>query len=181
MRFNIAARAGVIAAAVGTAVAAAVAVAGPARADVVGQLQCNITGSVGAIISSTRAVACTFQSSVGPVQFYNGTLSRLGVDIGPLATGTLTYQVIALGTAAPGVLQGNYIGSGAGITLGNGIGVDALVGGSSNTIALQPLATSVSTGTNINAGLGALQLRFAGLAQPPMMHRRHHYMRHHAV
>ena len=154
---------------------------GAARADVAGQLQCNVAGGEGSLITSTRNVSCTFQSNAGPVQLYNGTISRLGLDIGPLATKVLTYQVLALGTAAPGDLQGNYIGSGAGITLGTGIGVDALVGGSGNTITLQPLATSVSSGTNINAGLGALQLRFAGLAVPPPFrrHYRHHHYYHH--
>ncbi len=158
----------------GTAIAALGGTAS-ARADITGQLQCNIAGSEGLLITSTRTVSCTFRSNAGPAQFYNGTLSRLGVDIGPLASGTLTYQVLALGLPAPGILQGSYVGSGASITLGTGIGVDALVGGSGNAITLQPLATTVSTGTNVNAGLGALRLQFAGLDLPLLRHRRHHH------
>ena len=162
----------------GAAIAGAAATT-PARADIAGQLQCNIAGGEGLLITSTRAVSCTFQSNAGPVQFYKGSISRLGLDLGPLTSGTLIYQVLALGNPGPGALQGNYIGSGAGITLGTGIGVNALIGGNGNTISLQPLSTTTSTGTNINAGLGALRLQFAGLAEPPMMrrHRRHH--RHH--
>ena len=167
--------AGRIAAALAGTALAAVCWTAPARADVTGQLQCNIAGSDGLLITSTRTVSCTFRSNAGPVQFYNGTLSRLGVDIGPLATGTLTYQVLALGMPGPGILQGSYVGSGASITLGTGVGIDALVGGNGNAITLQPLATTVSTGTNINAGLGALRLQFAGLDLPPLhRHRRHH-------
>ena len=164
------------AAAVLVGAALATAAVTSAHADIIGQLQCNIAGSQGSIITSTRTVSCTFQSTVGPVQFYNGTISRLGIDIGPLATGALTYQVVALGVPAPGILQGNYVGSGAGITLGTGIGVEALIGGNGNAITLQPLAVSTSTGTNINAGLGALQLSFVGLAQPLRRHRRRHHM-----
>lgn len=158
---------------------AAAAFAVPARADVVGQLQCNISGNQGAVLTSTRAVACTFLGNGTPPQLYNGTLSRVGLDIGTLNSGVLTYQVVAIGVPVPGALQGNYIGSGVGLTIGRGIGVDALVGGSGNTITLQPLATSVNTGNNLNAGLGALRLQFAGLAEPPMMmHRRHHRFHH---
>ncbi len=140
-----------------------------ARADITGQLSCNIAGGTGAVVSSTRTVSCTFRSNSGPDQFYSGTISRLGLDVGTLTSGTLTYQVLALGTAGPGDLQGNYIGSGVGVTLGRGIGLDALIGGSGNTITLQPLATTTGLGTNVSAGLGALRLQFAGLAQPPRL------------
>lgn len=158
---------------------AAAAFCAPAHADIAGQLTCNVSGSQGALITSTRAVACTFQAPGLPPQFYNGTLSRLGLDVGTLNGSTLTYQVLAIGMPAPGDLQGNYVGSGVGVTLGTGIGVDALVGGNGRTIELQPLATTVSTGTNINAGLGALRLQYAGMAEPPMMRHYHRRFRHH--
>jgi hypothetical protein len=167
------------------AIAAGAALAGmlataPARADVVGQLQCNIAGGVGEIVTATRAVQCTFQTAGAPAQYYNGTFSRLGLDVGYQGGGRLTYTVVALGEPVPGALQGNYVGSGAGISLGTGVGVDALVGGSNGTISLQPLATTLSTGRNINAGFGALRLQFAGLAEAPIpvRHRRRHHHLH---
>ena len=120
-------------------------------------------------MASTRPVSCTFRDAAGPDQFYSGTISRLGLDVGPLAASTLTYRVVALGTAVPGALQGSYVGSGAGVTLGTGIGIDALVGG--NAVTLQPLATTRSTGTNLSAGLRALRLRYVGLAPPRRPHR----------
>jgi len=184
MRFNIVKTGRVAAALAGATLAAAVATT-PARADIVGQLQCNIAGGTSSIIVSERTVSCTFQNNAGPAQFYTGSISRLGIDIGQLNSGTLTYQVLALGTPVPGSLQGNYVGAGAGLTIGTGIGVDALVGGG-NAVTLQPIATTTTTGTNINAGVGALRLQFAGLAQPPMRrmrrhHRGFHHHHHHAM
>lgn len=153
--------------------AAIAAVASPARADIVGRLECNISGGVGAIIGSQRAVACTFRSNVGPTELYNGVISRLGVDIGQITAGTLTYDVVEAGQAGPGALQGDYIGPGFGITLGTGGGLNALVGGNANAITLQPISATTSTGLNINAGIGSLHLAFAGAEGPRMRHRRH--------
>lgn len=164
------------------AVAAAALAAGfaaaPARADVVGDLTCNIAPGVGAIIVSSRDVACTFRSAQGPAQLYTGKINRLGIDIGNQDSAILTYAVTALGTPAPGSLSGDYIGPGFGLTLGTGGGINALVGGG-NSFVLQPLSATTSTGTNFNAGVGELHLVFAGL-EPGMGHRRHHrFHRHH--
>lgn len=154
----------------GTAFAAAFATTG-ARAEIVGQLQCNIAAGNGNLIVSDRPVSCTFRSQTAPLQFYTGDISRLGLDIGQLNGGRLVYDVLSIGTPAPGALQGNYIGAGFGITLGTGIGVNALVGGNANSFTLQPLATTTSTGTNISAGLASLKLNFVGLERPPLRRR----------
>lgn len=158
----------------GAALAAALAATagGPARAGITGELECNIAGGDGAIVASTRRVSCTFRDDAGPDQFYSGTVSRLGLDVGPLAAGTLSYRVVAVGTAAPGALGGSYVGSGAGIALGRaGVGVDALVGGGGGAVTLQPLATSRGAGANLSAGLRTLRLRFVGLAPPRRAYR----------
>ena len=166
-----------LAAVAGTALAACFAAA-PARADVVGALQCNIAPGEGAIIVSQRAVSCTFMSSAGPTQLYNGYINRLGVDIGNQTSGTLTYNVVAIGTPAPGSLTGDYIGPGFGISLGSGGGgANALVGGG-NSFSLQPVSGTTSTGVNINAGVGELHLTYAGM-EGGAMGRRHHRRYHH--
>ncbi len=166
------------------AVAAAALAAGfaavPARADVVGDLTCNIAPGVGAIIVSSRDVACTFRSAAGPAQLYTGKINRLGVDIGNQDSAVLTYAVTALGTPAPGSLSGDYIGPGFGLTLGTGGGVNALVGGG-NSFTLQPLSATTSTGTNFNAGVGELHLIYAGMEPVGGRRMRHHrrFHRHH--
>ncbi len=150
-----------------------------ARAEIVGQLVCNIAPGQGMGITSTRAVSCTFRSNGVPDQLYNGSFTRLGVDIGTLQSGSLTYSVLELGTPGPGDLQGTYVGGGGQIVLGNGIGLETLIGGLSKGITLQPIATTLATGTNISAGVGSLQLQFAGLVPPPMAF--HHHRHRHVV
>ena len=178
MRFNLVTTGRLAALIAGAALTGAVATT-PARADVTGLLTCNISAGTGIIIASQRAVACTYRSSAGgPTELYNGSISRLGVDIGTLDSGTLSYQVAALGVAAPGALAGNYFGPGFGVTLGTGGGLNALVGGNGNSISLQPLSVTNSTGVNVNAGIGNLNLNFAGLEGPAMRMRRHHRMHH---
>ena len=146
----------------------------PAQAEIAGTLACNIASGTGVVIGSQRAVACTYRSSLGPVELYNGTMSRLGVDIGNQQSGVLAYNVYEGGTPTQGALAGNYFGPGFGVTLGSGGGVNALIGGNTNAIALQPLAATTSTGVNFNAGVGNLHLDYVGPEPSPMRrHRRH--------
>jgi hypothetical protein len=61
---------------------------------------------------------------------------------------------------APGSLVGTYGGATAGAAVGAGLGANVLVGGSSNTIALQPLSIQGMTGLNIAAGVAAMTLTY---------------------
>ena len=155
------------------AMGAALAVSVPAHAEIAGTLSCNIAPGAGSVVASQRAVACTYRSSLGPVELYSGAISRLGIDIGNQQSGVLAYNVYEGGTPAAGALAGNYFGPGFGLTLGTGGGVNALIGGNSSTIALQPLVATSSTGVNFNAGVGNLHLDYVGPEQPMMRHRRH--------
>ena len=165
----------------GTAVVGTFA-ATPANAAIqAGVLTCNVAGGVGAIVASQKAVSCTFKPSVrAPVEFYTGSFTRVGLDLSATGAGVLTYNVVSAADGlAPFSLAGNYAGPGVGLTLGNGLGVDALVGGNGNQIQLQPIAVSTSTGLGINAGVGNLQLVPAGVEQPMRRHHRHHRHHHH--
>ncbi len=170
MRFDFV-KTGRVAAVLAATTLAGVFAATSAKAELVGQLQCNIGPGVGQLVSSKRPVSCTYRTAGMPVQFYNGELGRIGLDVGNLASGTLTYDVVAIGTPGLGVLQGSYVGAGGGVTLGTGIGVNTLVGGNGQSVTLQPLATTVSTGTNINAGFTSLALTFAGTEGPRLRRR----------
>ena len=59
----------------------------------------------------------------------------------------------------PGDLAGNYVGAQGSATLGVGVGGNVLVGGSGNSIALQPLSVQGQVGVAIAAGLESLELR----------------------
>ena len=56
-------------------------------------------------------------------------------------------------------LSGNYGGAAASATVGVGVGANALVGGSGNTIALQPVSVQAQTGLSVAAGVAGLELR----------------------
>ena len=48
-----------------------------------GSLTCDVSAGFGVIIGSRKAVNCTFApAQPGPVEYYSGTITKLGVDIG---------------------------------------------------------------------------------------------------
>jgi len=150
-----------MAAAVAATIGIAAAFAAPAAAQAgikVGTLTCNVSSGWGFVFGSSRALNCTF-SAPGRYEYYVGNISRFGVDIGYIQGGVLLWTVVApTANLAPGSLDGGYAGGTASATVGVGVGANALVGGSGNTVALQPLSLEGSTGLNVAAGIGAITL-----------------------
>jgi hypothetical protein len=144
------------------AVALSMPFASPAQAQggvQVGTLTCNAAGTVGFIFGSTNQLACTF-SAPGRIEHYNGEISKFGVDIGFTQGGVLVWTVLAsTAQLRPGDLAGTYGGATAGATVGVGGAVNALVGGSNNTISLQPISFQGNTGLNVAAGIASMTLR----------------------
>jgi hypothetical protein len=136
----------------------------PAQAAVqAGVLSCRTGPSVGLIVGSVRQFQCTFRPSVAgqPRQYYSATIGRLGVDIGVSAGGQLVWAVFAPTVRiGPGDLAGTYVGGRAAGAVGLGAGANVLVGGSSNSIALQPLSVEGSVGLGVALGGQGLTLRF---------------------
>ncbi len=113
------------------------------------------------LIHSKTQVRCTFKGSVDAEQWYLGeTGVALGIDLkwnkeerilfGILSS---TVKLVPEGD----FLSGKYGGVKADAALGVGAGVAVLLGGSSDTIALQP-AVEGSTGIGVAAGLSYLNL-----------------------
>jgi hypothetical protein len=73
-----------------------------------------------------------------------------------------------------GDLAGRYGGVTAGAAVGRGGSANALVGGSNNSFALQPLSFEGETGLNVAAGVAGLELR----PVEEMMHRRTAHVSH---
>ncbi len=125
----------------------------------VGNLTCNVSSGWGLIFGSSRALNCTFAGAGGRYEYYAGNIMKFGVDVGYTQGGVLIWTVIApSATLAPGALAGSYAGGTASATVGVGVGANALVGGSNNTIALQPLSIEGNSGLNVAAGIGAITL-----------------------
>ena len=126
-----------------------------------GVLSCNVASGFGFIFGSSKAVNCSFSPPGGPPQHYVGSIDKFGVDIGYTSGGVLVWTVLAPTISpAPGSLAGAYGGATASATAGVGVGANVLVGGSGNTISLQPLSIEGNTGLNIAAGVAALTLTF---------------------
>lgn len=126
-----------------------------------GSLTCDVSAGIGFIIGSQRSVNCTFQpSGPGPVEYYTGSISKLGIDIGVTTGGVMVWLVWAPTNRPVGALTGSYAGASAEATVIAGVGANALVGGSNRTVALQPLSLQGQAGLNIAAGVAGLELRY---------------------
>jgi Protein of unknown function (DUF992) len=135
----------------------------PAQAQGVkaGVLTCNVASGFGFIFGSSKSVNCSFSPPGGPPQHYVGSIDKFGVDIGYTSGGVLVWTVLAPTTSpAPGALSGAYGGATASAAAGVGVGANVLVGGSGNTISLQPVSFEGMTGLNVAAGVAALTLTF---------------------
>jgi Protein of unknown function (DUF992) len=127
----------------------------------VGDLTCDISGGIGLVFGSQRALHCTFMPSTpGPVEYYEGTLTKLGVDIGVTAGGMMVWTVVAPTNRGMGALSGSYGGATAEASVGAGVGANVLVGGSNRTVELQPVSVQGQTGLNLAAGVAGIDLHW---------------------
>jgi hypothetical protein len=128
----------------------------------VGVLTCNVASGFGFVFGSSRAVNCTYSpTGGGPPQHYVGAINKFGVDIGYLQGGVIVWGVVApTANIAPGSLSGTYAGATGSATVGVGAGANVLVGGSGNSIALQPVSIEGTTGLNVAAGIAEMSLTF---------------------
>jgi hypothetical protein len=125
-----------------------------------GTLSCDVEGGIGMIIGSQKSVICRFEPTAPgwPSELYNGSISKLGIDIGATSGSQMVWAVFSGGSPARGALEGEYGGATAEATVAVGLGANVLVGGSDRTIALQPLSVTGQAGLNIAAGVALLRL-----------------------
>jgi hypothetical protein len=126
----------------------------------VGVLDCR--GSTASfIVGSVTELGCVFRPSASaPGEPYHATLRRAGVDLGINQEIAVAWAVFAPTRGiARGDLAGTYVGAAASATVGVGVGANALIGGSNNTIALQPVSVQGQTGLSVAAGVAGLELR----------------------
>ncbi len=147
--------------------AIAAAAATPAAAETpkvqIGVLVCNVAPSVGFVLGSVRDLTCELRSArTMPYTVkgnYKGTVSRFGIDIGVTSANVLAWGVFAPSVdAGPGALAGTYVGVSANAAWAIGGGVNVLLGGSHQTVALQPLSFEGMTGAAVAAGVADMKL-----------------------
>jgi uncharacterized protein DUF992 len=125
-----------------------------------GLLACQISPSVGFIVGSFQQMTCRFTPDSGMApENYTGSINRIGLDIGITGGRQLAWAVYApTRGVAPGGLAGAYVGASGDASLGVGLGANFLLGGSNNTVALQPFSVENQTGVSLALGIASLQL-----------------------
>ena len=141
----------------------------------VGTLTCNVAGGWGKVIGSSHRVNCVFTPSHYAPERYVGHITKIGMDIGYRRSGTIVWGVFApTDRMGRGDLHGSYGGVTASATVGVGLGANALIGGSNHTFGLQPVSIEGSTGLDVAAGIGGLDLHYVPEG-PYFRHHHRHY------
>jgi len=126
----------------------------------VGVLECRGGASVGFIVGSVTNLGCVLRIEGVEEDRYIATIRKVGVDLGITQETALAWGVYApVAHLERGDLAGDYVGAQGSASVGVGAGGNVLIGGSNNTIALQPLSLQGQVGLNIAAGLASLELR----------------------
>jgi Protein of unknown function (DUF992) len=126
----------------------------------VGILECRGGASIGFVVGSVTNLGCVLRVEGAPEDRYIATIRKVGLDLGITQESALAWSVYApVARLGPGDLAGDYAGAQGSATLGVGVGGNVLIGGSNNSIALQPVSVQGQVGVNIAAGLESLELR----------------------
>jgi len=125
-----------------------------------GILTCHVDSGWGFVFGSSRELHCTY-SGGGRVEHYAGKITKFGVDIGYLESGVIVWGIIAPTTnLGAGALAGDYGGVTAGASVTMGGQVNALIGGSTKELTLQPVSIEGDKGINVAAGIAGMSLVF---------------------
>jgi hypothetical protein len=126
----------------------------------VGLLECRGGASMGFIVGSITNLGCVLRTEGRPDTPYVATIRKVGLDLGITPETALGWVVFApVERFGPGDLAGDYAGAQGSAAIGIGLGANVLVGGSNNSVALQPLSLQGQTGLSVAVGLQELELR----------------------
>jgi Protein of unknown function (DUF992) len=124
-----------------------------------GVLECRGEGSISFVVGSVHEFTCILRSESNPIVPYHGVVRRIGFDIGVTQQSLLAWAVFApTRDFGPTDIAGHYAGVSAGAAIGVGGNANLLVGGSNNSISLQPLSLEGQTGLNLAVAVAALEL-----------------------
>ena len=126
----------------------------------VGVLECRGGPKVGMVVGSVTNLGCVFRSDGRPDDLYTARITKIGVDLGITTETALSWAVFApTARIGMGDLSGNYAGVDASAAVGVGLGGNAMLGGSANSFALQPLSVQGQTGLSVAGGVQSMELR----------------------
>lgn len=126
----------------------------------VGRLSCTVDAGIGLIIGSQKDMTCKFIRKGHKTEVYEGTIRKLGLDVG--FTDTTRIEWLVFSASAANVRQrslaGTYVGGSSEATIGVGLGSNWLIGGSKRGFALQPWSVQAQTGLNLSVAFAGLTL-----------------------
>ena len=126
-----------------------------------GYLTCHVESGWGFIFGSSRKIKCAYALQPGYTEYYTGSITKFGADIGYLQSGVILWAVLAPTTnLGQGALAGHYGGATASAALGVGAGANVLIGGFNHSVALQPISIEGQNGLNVAAGIVEMSLTF---------------------
>jgi hypothetical protein len=126
-----------------------------------GYLTCHVSSGWGFIFGSSRSLKCAYSMQPGYTEYYTGSISKFGADIGYLSSAVMVWAVLApTNNLGQGALSGHYAGATASAAVGFGAGANVLLGGFKDSVALQPVTIEGQNGLNVAAGVAALSLHF---------------------
>jgi hypothetical protein len=125
-----------------------------------GYLTCHVASGWGFIFGSSRKLRCAYARQPNYTEYYDGSITDFGADIGYLQSGVILWAVAAPTTdLSPGAPAGHYGGATASAAIGVGAGANVLVGDFKHSIALQPVSIEGENGLNVAAGIAELSLK----------------------
>jgi hypothetical protein len=125
-----------------------------------GTLTCTGGAGAGLILGSKKTYECTYKSVSGRTERYSASITKIGLDIGVTSESVIIWTVLGSTTDITGRgLAGNYAGATADVALGVGGGAKVLVGGSKQSVVLQPVSVQGQTGLNLAVGVAELSIR----------------------
>jgi hypothetical protein len=125
-----------------------------------GTLTCSGGEGVGLILGSKKSYDCTFTAIDGRKEGYRASVTKIGLDIGVTGKSVMVWTVLTSSSPPkPRALAGTFAGASADVAVGVGGGAKVLVGGSQNSVTLQPVSVQGQTGINLALGVAELSLR----------------------
>lgn len=127
----------------------------------IGILTCTVYPSIGLVLVGFQKIDCRFvNDKTGGVELYTGTMANLGLDLGFTVAGVLVWGVFApTNDLQPGSLAGAFGGASARAGAVVGVGANFLIGGSLNSVALQPFSVEGLAGVQATMGLQTMELK----------------------
>ena len=126
----------------------------------IGTLTCKVEGVTNAIVYTKQTFDCSFKAADDTVETYDGVIESIGLDLSIKDDFTIVWGVLAPTDVAGEAysIAGTYVGAGADVTLGVGVGAKVLVGKGDNSFTLQPLSVAGVTGGGASLGVEEFKL-----------------------